>query len=180
MFSMCIIYSCYMATVKPLYELRHVLCVNTGLRLLAYINIANFLLFQADEVMRYTETVIIVPSACPVITSTNTSCDTNVHPSPIVVIVACACLSDELIACLPVLCAGVCRSCSKVWLLCSPGQRAKISEPENASCFCWFFFFPLLSAYWLCFSFTKRHLLQADISCAGYDWFLEHLQTKWT
>lgn len=127
--------------------------------------------------MRYTETVIIVPSACPVITSTNTSCDTKVHPSPIVVIVACACLSDELIACLPVLCAGVCRSCSVTLQSLDRGLRFHSLRTLHVSAD---LFFSLLSAYWLCFSFTKRHLLQVDISCAGYDWFLEHLQTKWT
>ncbi len=117
MFIMCIIRRFCVVTVKPLCELCHVLCVNTRLNTLSLHQRPNFLLYQADEVMRYTHTVIIRPLVCPVITSANTSCDANVHPSPpIVVIVACLC--DQLSACLPVLCAGVCMSCSKILLLC--------------------------------------------------------------
>lgn len=68
MFIMCIICSFCVATVKPLCELRHVFCVNTRVNTLSLHQCPNFLLYQADEVMRYTH--ILLSSRCqPVLLS---------------------------------------------------------------------------------------------------------------
>lgn len=77
--------------------------------------------------MQYTHTHIVTLSGCPVITSPNTSCDANVHPSPPSIIALVACVYTCLYY-MQVSAGLVQRFCYSA----VPRQRYKISELANA------------------------------------------------